>query len=386
MRNKITPALLAAGLAAVCCLPLPAAETDGDGTPNTGGDVDYSVLVFSDTHFDRQEYDRGTTLPEYWKSESHRNYKMWNRKNGLSYRLLDIAAKTADEKTAFILHCGDLIQGDFDSPENTRKATLDALSTISGKCGNLPIYMCFDNHDSSRYPTFPEDLSGLHPNRNDRAEHEKAFLKVMKEYQKKYLKYERLEDPLFMTKVFRRDLYIFTRGTPAGMKYLDEELRKYPKENVRHTFVLVHLAPILGKNYGDTKPWQTDCFQGTSADMKKAILDNLAGREAVVLTGHKHYFERIDAKFPQGTIHQLMTNSVFAHYDWPSCRTAADFDASAKKEGKNSRLDSAGAEITKYHLSSNRGFTKLLISDQGVTALCYSCENGGKIFGIFKMK
>lgn len=403
----IVSAVVAAIVSLGCC---------SKSCKSNGEDGAYTAILMSDTHYDKRKYDVNTNLPRYWVGEAGRNYGMWdNGDDSISYKMLDQVAAVKDDSTAFIIHCGDLIQGDCDSYESTAMCVRDAIADITGRTG-LPLYMAADNHDSSRYmgtadegryPTYgaPQDRDKrdgkpVRPTTAERGEYEKAYLTEFRLYHDASLETARFQEPSFMTKVYNKDVYIFTRATQDGIEYLDEELAKYPKDSVRYTFVVIHLAPMVGKSYGTDKPWQVDSFSYyTEAtphklivrdqDLKDKVMAELAAREAIVFAGHKHFWEKIDAQFPTGVIHQLMVNTNDVDYSkkWDECHSYEDFAAHAEKEGKGSTLDVGGAEkVLDYRLFSDRGFAKLRISDEGVYADVYSCKQDGKMIETLKLR
>lgn len=394
-----------------CCVPDATGKPTCSGSCCTGGDGDYSLIFMSDTHYDKQEYDVNTVLPSYWTGEHARNMNMWdNGEASISYVMLDQVKAAVDESTGFILHAGDLTQGDFDSVASTEKANKAAIADITSRTG-LPLYVTIDNHDycrtmsymdPGRYTTYNplEDARGCKPVSSLRVEMANAAKMTLKDYAIDNLRLSRLTNSCFMTKECGDDVFIFTQASNPGLKYLAQELARYPKEKVRHTFVIIHIPPVLGKSYGTAKPWQSDCFhyysyvgdtnnvelKARDPELQAQILADLAAREAIVLSGHKHYFEVIDAVFPEGTIHQFMVNVNDVSYNWLPCESLQDWPAHAAADN-GTVLDKGDAtEISRYMLWSDRGFAKLRISDTGVFADVYSCNQGGQRIKTIQLK
>lgn len=243
---------------------------------------DYSVTLFGDTHFDgvapetyhagwipRDERDRVSRVREF-----RRNGEMWAARMP---SLVASAAAVRREDTAFVLHVGDLIQGDTASPEMQLRMLNDAERACRKGMEDLPFHVVCGNHDirnggATGFDLYRRPFPCLVPQGPD------AFL-----------------------------LVDFMRPDPNRLERLLVEA-----DGARHTFVVSHglLSPHDGWGYY----W---FLFGKKADteVRRHFRHEFAKRNVIALGGHIHRTAVMDWRLQEGRITQFVANSVWTDMD-----------------------------------------------------------------------
>lgn len=244
--------------------------TRGDG---------YSVVLLGDTHFDgqtpdvyhagwvpRDEQDRADRAREFM-----RNAEMW--KSRLP-SLIASAAAVRREDTAFVLHVGDLIQGDTASAGMQFRMLCDAEHACRKGMEDLPFHVVCGNHDlrnggAAGFDRYQKQSTRLLTHGPD------AFLMVD-----------------------------FMRPDPDRVERLLSET-----DGARHTFVVSHglLSPHDGWGY-----YWFLFGKKSDTEIRRHFRHAFAKRNVIALGGHIHRTALMDWRHPEGRITQFVANSVWA--------------------------------------------------------------------------
>lgn len=242
----------------------------------------YSVTLLGDTHFDgatpetyhagwvpRDARDRGGRAREF-----KRNAEMWQSRLP---SLIASAAAVRRDDTAFVLHVGDLIQGDTGSPEAQLRMLRDAERACRKGMEDLPFHVVCGNHDL----------------RNGGA-----------------AGFDRYQKPSTYLVSRGPDAFVcidFTRPDPDRIERLLSEA-----DGARHTFVVSHglLSPHDGWGYywflfGKKK----------DTEIRRHFRHEFAKRNVIALGGHIHRTALMDWRLKEGRITQFVANSVWTNPD-----------------------------------------------------------------------
>ena len=241
-------------------------------------DDHYSVALLGDTHFDgrapdvyhsgwipRDERDREDRAREF-----KRNAEMWESRLP---SLIASAAAVRRDDTAFVLHMGDLIQGDTASAEMQFRMLCDAERACRKGMEDLPFHVACGNHDirnggAAGFDRYRNQSTCLLPYGPD------AFLFID-----------------------------FMRPDPDLIERLLSE-----SDGARHVFVVSHglLSPHDGWGYY----W---FLFGKKADseVRRHFRHAFAKRNVIALCGHIHRTALMDWRLPEGRITQFAANSVW---------------------------------------------------------------------------
>lgn len=357
-------------------------ETDGAASVPAGART-YSVPLLGDTHFDAapaetyhaafiRRYAAAGLQPN--KSREHiRNGKMWA---GPMRDIIRASAQTVRDDAAFVLHLGDLVQGDCCDGTVHRRMLEDAWRYFKGEYdAALPFVTVCGNHDV-RDP--------------DGHEAERVYADFMPPRMAAELG-GRAVRPITSTDfVFRQgpDLFFVfdfndnkevkvREPTVSHARFLRQRQLLLENRAARHTFVVVHGGVFPLDKASDFRWfWLGDPRQ---ADERREMMRLLAERNAIVLCGHQHVLSLKDAAFPQGRITEFTMNTVFYGHGMKENPAVPEvvYDDPAKfgsLSGENEWWKGADARIHDeyrphlrrcYH-AKGAGHAVLRVSDAGV--------------------
>lgn len=303
----------------------------------------YTLSLVSDTHFDEEPWERYRlgleTSPESlaWRNYT-RNIRMWET---LEPSLLTASAAVADDAD-FVLHLGDVAQGDAASPEALIRMLDKGYRRVTAAYGNRPVYLLAGNHDV-RAPGGVEA----------------------------YLAWSRRP----LNRCFRKgsDAWILVdTDHPPTLKELKSLFRQ--TEGARWTFFLSH-RPVLPCNAGSVYSFLYDDPEHTDCRLELRRL--LASRQAIVLSAHVHGLYQSSFDFPEGRVTQFVINSLWEKPELSAVefRTVGQAKWCSKLNGipeKDRAAFAALADEYRPHLASHRqvhaaGHFKLHVSDERVT-------------------
>jgi len=275
----------------------------------------YSVPFLGDTHFDgfspevyhaafARRYKALGLQPNKFK-EHVRNAKMWA---GPCREIVRASARSVRPDAAFVLHLGDLVQGDCCDGMTHRRMLSDAWSYFRGEYpAELPFVTVCGNHDV-RDP--------------DGSEAERVYADFMPPRMAHELG-TRAGEPVAGTDfVFRQgpDLYfVFDFNDNKEVKVREPSIShaKFARQRQlllnnraeRYTFVAVH-GGVFPLDKASDFHW---FYLGDprQADERREMQRLLSERQAIVLCGHQHVLSLKDAVFPEGRITEFTMNSVF---------------------------------------------------------------------------
>ena len=244
----------------------------------------YSVSVLGDTHFDGTErslYHAGYRPEVEWKRrvcerEFRRNAEMWKDRMP---RLLASAARCRTADTAFLLHLGDLIQGDCCDYGLHLKMLQEAEAVCRKGFEGLDFRVVCGNHDIREMVT-------------------KDGAKAFDEWCGKPSVWMRRE---------MDDAWIFVDFTRPDVESLFAALSD--SDGARHTFLVSH-GPV-----SPTDNWGYFWFllgEEHHTEARRALRRELTRRHAIVLAGHVHCTSLMEWKSAEGSLVQFIANSVWA--------------------------------------------------------------------------
>ena len=262
----------------------------------SGGET-YSVALLGDTHFDSTDAKRYhseylfSTSEERYKmhlAEHVRNADMWKERLPSLLKASGVCAK-AD--TAFILHMGDLVQGDCNNTATHVRMLDDAMRTIKEAYGGrLPFVMTVGNHD----------IRGDIPTDGTREAMDGWFVRTMsRELGRK------VESTSFSFS-HGPDAFIVADFNAPRPKF--ETLKKLLDDcsGARHVFLVTHGQAIPS----GAGRWFL-FGERTRNRERRELLHVLARHNAIVLAGHTHCLEYYDLELPEGRVTQFVANSVW---------------------------------------------------------------------------
>ena len=349
-----------------------------------GGPSDrYSVAVLGDTHFDADPATvyHSRFIADYAKAGLHPGKFREHRRNGLMWKgscreIVRASAETVRDDAAFVLHLGDLVQGDCCDGTVHRRMLEDAWRYFKGEYGAaLPFVTVCGNHDV-RDP--------------DGHEAERVYADFMPLRMAAELG-GRAVRPIASTDfVFRQgpDLFFVfdfndnkevkvREPTVSHARFLRQRQLLLENRAARHTFVVVHGGVFPLDKHSDFRWfWLGDPRQ---ADERREMMRLLAERNAIVLCGHQHVLSLKDAAFPQGRITEFTMNTVFYGHGMKENPAVPEvvYDDPAKfgsLSGENEWWKGADARIHDeyrphlrrcYH-AKGAGHAVLRVSDAGV--------------------
>ncbi len=325
----------------------------------------YAVSVLGDTHFDgtdRNVYHANYRPEVEWKrcvceGEFLRNAEMW--KNRMP-RLLSSAARCRTDNTAFLLHLGDLVQGDCCDYGLHLKMLREAETACCRGFDGLDFLMVCGNHDIREMVT-------------------KDGAMAFDEWYGKPSVWVRRE---------MDDAWIFVDSTRPDADALFAALAD--SDGARHTFLVSH-GPV-----SPTDNWGYFWFlfgEKRHTETRRHLRHELTRRNAIVLAGHMHCTSLMEWKDREGTLVQFIANSVWTRDDMASAPLVADdprcfgslyVNRKAKDEPEEydgayttrSRAEALAliseyADMRQYKRWDSAGHYRLLVSPDSVDMLFY---------------
>ena len=290
-----------------------------DGCLSVGAENDYRVTVLGDLHYDRPPIDvfHANFKEAHLKDGMFNRYRtefecfssMWGE-NGKSRMILESAAKVGAERSAFVMQLGDLIEGDCESSATHSAMFDEAFGLMSDTFGGkTPFFVVPGNHD-------------VRAGKNRLGEYENCRRRFS-EWNSRQLG-EKIDSFNF---AFRRgkDVWIVADFNRPDFAEVERLLLDNPAE--RYTFFCTHGA-VLTNGTRDPSCWffaGSPRYNGKGTIMRGKELEEtrkvwktarlrlrrlLAGRKAIVLSGHTHRFELKDWSGDGGSITELVVSSV----------------------------------------------------------------------------
>jgi len=316
----------------------------------------YQFILIGDTHYDTDPeiYHRDYNEPDQrlnhiQRGEFARNAEMWSTR---APKLIKAASKQANEKTAFVMQIGDLIQGDCGNPEVHKKMLLDTLKYFRKDFNSLPFLSVTGNHD----------VRGTNA--------KKTYENTMIPYLSKELKKE-LKSLNFYFK-HGPDLYLVLNFMDADISVMKEAFAKHA--NARYKFVFIH-APVLPADDGNCR-W---FLFGHQEKQRHEVLDLFLKNDVIVFAGHTHTLEFTEYVSAKGRISQLIANSVWLKDDLKIpeilCTNPDEYGQYQETKYHNpdgiQLLNEYKKFISRYYLANAAGYFTIDISDNGVNAFFF---------------
>ena len=295
---------VAAGLSGGCLT--------GDGVPLRRS---YTVPVLGDTHFDAEPAAvyHSRFIADYAKAGLHPGKFREHRRNGLMWKgpcreIVRASAEVVRDDAAFVLHLGDLVQGDCRDAATHRRMLEDAFAYFRGSYPqHLPFVTVCGNHD-------------IRDPETDAAE--RAYASYMPARMRDELGCRAAEPVDGTDFVFRQgpDLYFVfdfndtkeakvRESEVSRLRYLRQKRLLEAHRAERYTFVVVHGGVFPLDKLGDFRWFYLGDPRLTAERLEMTRL--LAERNAIVLCGHQHVLSLKDAVFPEGRLTELTMNTVF---------------------------------------------------------------------------
>ena len=307
----------------------------------------YAFLFVSDTHFGPEK--SFYTGPE----KSHRTKKDPKRADQampLYEKLFAEMAKEPDVK--FLVHAGDMIEGNARDEATHRKVLTDAINFHKRFFG-FPLYFVKGNHEAK----------GLGGEEAYRA----VLLPVISETAGKKL------DAANYAVNYGDDLFVCVEyDSPDWFKFLKLTLEKQ-KTRPRYTFFVIHLnlIPFVGRN------------------MPEAC-ELLSRYNGIILCGHSHRTMLLKYAKDGGYVAQLTVSTLLAPAEKKNRVRRFDTDLAAfeaifrqrrlKTPEQNERFDRLWKPyLTEYREAPGAaGYMKVLVSDAGVKAVFHPAAPDAK--------
>lgn len=302
----------------------------------------YTVTLVSDTHYDEAPWDRyrpdspadpGSLA---WRN-FERNIKMWE---ALVPRLLSAAAERS-EHSDFVMHLGDVAQGDAAHSEALTVMLEKGYQRVAAAFGEKPVYLLVGNHDV-RAPGGVEAYDAWSRRPRNRC-------------------FRHGSDAWILVDTDRPP-------TLEGLRDLFQQT-----EGARWTFFLSH-RPVFPCNASSVwsflydRPDQTDC--------RHELRRFLAERKAIVLAAHVHGLYQSVFDFPEGRVTQFVINSL---WEKPELSELAFREVSPRKwctktsgiaESERTNFVALADEYRPYLVSHRQvhaaGHFRLLVNDDRV--------------------
>ena len=339
------------------------------------GDGEYSVTILGDTHFDASptELYHGKWVPRGPKDlrdrkyEFARNADMWADRLP---RLIAAAAKTRRDDTAFLLHVGDLIQGDCTDYGIQAKMLRDAQAACTKGFGDLPFVVACGNHDirGGGERAVDDFVRPLARRMTGRTVDGASF------------SFRHGPDAFVIVDFMRPDAALLNR-------MLDET------EGARYTFFVVHSTIAPSDTWG---PYWFLLGKPCDTEARRALFARLVSRNAVVLCGHLHVTQIRRWRRGGGELVEFCANSVWRpQEDSVSvlASTPAQFGEYARAHPTPMHEDHDGCLQTRtqeeilalqdeyrpglveYRKYRAAGHYLLRVSDGGVSVDFYACDS-----------
>lgn len=267
----------------------------------------YHVLILGDLHYNRPGCQGGEPENESQKRWRKLSLDMWS---GRSQALLKDAARRLEQGDfPLVLQTGDLIQGDCITAARQSAMSRDAIQTVKQYTGaNRRFLPVVGNHD-----LLLQDSASRTPEYDEQGRCVRAFAGEYEPVREVLLPFAAEEaglktvpeDANYAVR-HGRDLFLFVDPFRGGMKeFIERTLEAVP--DTRYVFVVSHLALLPCDPDRALVRWLMPDPAETAA--------LLASRNAVVLTGHTHWFHFVRYRHPEGIITQLAVSSIGTN--WP---------------------------------------------------------------------
>jgi len=336
---------------------------------------EYTVSILGDTHFDASptELYHGKWVPRGPKDlrdrkyEFARNSDMWADRLP---RLIAAAAKTRRDDTAFLLHVGDLIQGDCTDYGIQLKMLRDAQAACIRGFGDLPFVVACGNHD----------IRGGGERAVDDFVRPLARRMTGRTIDGASFSFWHGPDAFVIVDFMRPDAALINR-------MLDET------EGARYTFFVLHSPIAASDTWG---PYWFLLGKPCDTEARRALFARLVARNAIVLCGHLHVTQIRRWRRDGGELVEFCSNSVWRpQEDKPSelATTPAQFGEYARAHPTPMHEDHDGCLQTRtqeeilalqdeyrpglveYRKYRAAGHYLLRVSDGGVAVDFYACDS-----------
>lgn len=248
-----------------------------DSAPPEAVGESYSVSLVSDTHYDSAPWEKyrdpsGKAL----KKRYERNLEMWKTRIPA---LLGAARRCRRADTAFVLHLGDIVNGEARDPAALRRMLEDGFSAHAPHFAGLPLQLVAGNHD-------------VLCDAGDGIAAYKAWLGKDTNW----------------TFWHGGDIWmIFDYNSPPDIATVEKWFAE--SENARWTFVVSHMPVVPCAVAGA----QSILYHGRErAAARRRLRQLLAGRRrTVVLAAHVHSMMHSVFDFDGGRVVQFVVNSLW---------------------------------------------------------------------------
>lgn len=234
---------------------------------------DYEVVLLGDLHFTRA---KGTRYWEMWQSRMP--------------SLMTAAAHDVGTNARFVLQIGDVIDGDASDRAAHTRMMSDAWALLKRTFPDCPISLVVGNHD----------IRG----KEGSAAYREFFL-------------PRLSREL--KRDFPSTTYAYSIGDDAFLHFdfndPDSSLSVLARllnetKSARHLFFVSH-APVIPNYYGGPSYRGMTLGDVAHTEARRWLLERLAARHAIVLTGHIHKTDFLEWRSAAGKIVQITVSSVW---------------------------------------------------------------------------
>lgn len=275
----------ALGAVGITFVPFSIEALASTGKSTLGDALLYRFVLLGDMHFDRPEHHDMD-----WVRKTHPNdvrqieeYVGITRKNtpALLQRISQVI-ESSDVPVPFVLQVGDLVEGLCGNFELASKQFGDAIDLIQQSRLGSPFLMCKGNHD----------ITG--PGAAD------AYQKVLLPWVGKQVG-QQLTSSQFSAR-YKDDVFLFFDAFQPNLDWVDAELARH--RDARRTFFVLHLPVVPYNNRAD---W---LVLAKKQVLRERLLQTLARRNAIVLSGHLHKYSVVEHQSPQGRFTQLAVCSV----------------------------------------------------------------------------
>ena len=300
---------------------------------------DYQVLWFGDLHYDEQIFHDQTKF-KYSPSQL-KNFKSYSKIWEIyTPPMLKVAKGGFLEKSQFVIHTGDWIQGDSSSEVEKAAHMKKGIEVVCAGM-KVPFYPVRGNHDA-------RGQGGM-----------KGYKEVILPFISKQLKKE--VNSLNYRMVYGKDLYLFMDSLDVDYTWLEKELADSAK--FRWTFVVSHypLVPPV-----TTTRWKF----GGKADNVKRLLDLFMKHNVILLCGDAHEFEYVQYAKDGQKFTQLMANSVMPT-KWKDTGFGPA-DVVKKLRERDKKAEFLKENLVSYRAWAGAGFAILRVNDKSVTVDFYA--------------
>ena len=309
----------------------------------------YNFLLLSDTHFGGADtYYNGPEKIYRTKKDIYRADKAMNNVTAM----FDDMVKKSDEKTRFVIHCGDIIEGYTKNQETHEKVLRESFDLMNKYFSKLPLYFVKGNHEAV-------GLGGKEAWENvGLPELSKT---VGKKLSNTCYSIRRGEDIFIFLDYSYKNHPEFLRETLAGLDF-----------KPRYVFAIIHweIVPLF-------------------LEQKQQICDILSPYNGIIIHGHFHRVLHLRYEKNNGRVITFSLGSFinpdlkkmrFIKIDNNLDNYAASFrrKAAGKKEAIRLLEQESLPFITHYaeYSSHNlwQGYGKIYVSDEGVFAELQSAD------------